>query len=117
MRLKGSITELEFRKVLLAGSKALFKNKEDMRLLNILIQKYGNIETAYFLEHIPDQGEDIYTLLINNEFISVVEIDHELNIDPVIDTFQIQKYLNGLSKINQIKFAVARDLASQKIIE
>jgi hypothetical protein len=74
------------------------------------------MKTAYFIGHIPEQGEDFYTLLINNDLITKIELDrYNLDIELIIETISIKEYKYGLSKIGQIMLAVAIDLAQKDL--
>lgn len=73
---------------------------------------YPELKAAYIIDWIPEQGEDIYKLLINDNIILVNELDRfNVEIEPIVESKSIPQYLQGLSKYNQIKLGVALDLA------
>jgi hypothetical protein len=116
MKLIGSKTEQEIKEQLMLSKRSLFYEEEGKRLRNVLQQNFPLMTTAYILHLIPEQGEDIYKVLINDSLIVDVELDkHNHNIAPIINSEPVSKYKLGLSKINQIKLAVAIDLAKNDL--
>lgn len=113
MKLIGSKTEQQFREELLKSNEFLFTSDEGKTILDVLRKSNNLVETAYILDWIPEQGENLYTILINGNLIAEIEISRENFIEPIISFRKTSQYLRGLSKINQIKLAVALDL-SQK---
>ena len=70
------------------------------------------MKVAYIIDWIPEQGEDIYKLLINENIILEIELDrYNAEIEPIIESKSITQYLQGLSKQNQL--GVALDLANK----
>jgi len=111
MKLIGSKTEKELREQLIKSHYSLFNDKSKLGLLNAL-KDFIDIKSAYIIDWIPEQGEDIYTILINTDIIVIVELDRlNLHLEPVLNTISINEFKKGLSKIHQIKLAVAIDLA------
>lgn len=66
MKLRGTLTEQQFKEQLLKSHNSLFTDPSYKRLLQLLQDTYQDLKTAYVLNWIPEQGEDIYTILINN---------------------------------------------------
>jgi hypothetical protein len=116
MKLIGSKTEQEIREQLLTSNKSLLHEEEGKRLLNVLNQSFPMMTTAYILHWIPEQGEDFYKILINDSLIVDIEVNKiDQSIASIIKVEQISNYRLGLSKINQIKLAVAMDLAKNDL--
>jgi hypothetical protein len=116
MKLIGSKTEQDFREELIKSHNSLFLNKEEPRLLGVLKTYFHDMKTAYFIDSIPEQGEDIYRILINTEIIAQIELDrYNPETKPLVDTIPIEQYRRGLSKIGQIKLSVAIDLAQKDL--
>ncbi|MGD6817982.1 hypothetical protein ACQCVE_13045 [Metabacillus sp. 113a] len=114
MKLIGSKTEQDIRKQLVKSNELLFKSEENKRLLEVIRSLYPEMKVAYIIDWIPEQGEDIYKLLINENIILEIELDrYNAEIDPIIESKSITQYLQGLSKQKQIKLGVARDLANK----
>ena len=114
MKLIGSKTEHDIRKILVKSNKSLFESEENKRLLEVITSLYPEMKVVYIIDWIPEQGEDIYKLLINNNIILEIELDrYNAEIEPIIESKSITQYLQGLSKQNQIKLGVALDSANK----
>lgn len=116
MKLIGSKLEQEIKEQLNKSNQSLFKSEEKRRLLEVIRSSYPEMNTAYIVHWIPEQGEDIYKILINDNVIAEIELDrYNVEIEPIVVTKTISQYLQGLSKQCQIKLAVALDLAKQDL--
>ena len=116
MRLKGTMTEQEFRDTIIKSHVLLFESNQYTRLMQVLNNCFPEMKTAYFIKHIPEQGEDIYTLLVDIDTIVKVEISHCANDEILpVEISNVSKYKEGLSKVNQIYLNVAIDLAKKDI--
>lgn len=114
LKLINSKTEQEIRENLIESHKLLFKENFFGRLLNVLQVHFPNMKTAYFIGHIPEQGEDIYTILVNADIIAKIEIDrYNVNKIPIIEMVDIIDFKKRKSMIQQITLAVAMDLAKK----
>lgn len=117
MKLVGSKTEQDIKNELIKSHKALFQEGKSQRLFNVLRYYFSEMKTAYCINWIPEQGEDIYTILIDATLIVTIELDrYNLDADPIVEFVQCKHYKYGLSKIEQIKLALAIEL-SQKDLE
>ncbi|MNB89892.1 hypothetical protein D3C75_369430 [compost metagenome] len=82
----------------------------------MLQDTYQDLKTAYILYWIPEQGEDIYTILINNKYIAIIELDrYDMQIEPILQTISMKEYQKRLSKNNQILLAVAQALSTEDL--
>lgn len=116
MKLIGSKQEEDFRKELSASNITLSQGDKEKILLRVLSSAFGKINTAYILNWTPEQGEDIYTVLVNLDKIAKVEISRVNCLEaPFIETFKLKDFEKGLSKVFQIKLAVAIDLAKKDL--
>ncbi|WP_270168944.1 hypothetical protein [Paenibacillus sp. SYP-B4298] len=98
------------------SNKSLFEEEGRRRLLDVLRQSFPILETAYILNWIPEQEEDFYTILINDSLIANIELNRlNQEVVPIINSMPLSQYKSGLSKINQIKLAVAIDLARKDL--
>lgn len=105
--------ESEFREELLRSNEALQDPDSKLRLA---LEADGH-ETinAYVLHWIPEQLEDLYIVLIGGSYLVEVEIDkYDISKAPILERNEIKPYLHGLSKMNQVRLAVAQDLACSK---
>ncbi|MBY9078843.1 hypothetical protein [Paenibacillus sp. CGMCC 1.18879] len=116
MKLRGSLTEQQYKEQLLKFHNSLFVDPSYKRLLQLLQDIYQDFKTAYILDWIPEQGEDIYTILINNKYIATIELDrYDIQTEPIIQTISMKEYQTRLSKTNQILLAVAQALSTEDL--
>lgn len=113
IKLIGSKAEHRFREEL-KNSNALLNTKTEH--LNRALKNAGHqLSKSYVLNHIPEQYEDIYVLLISGLYILNVEIDRfDSEVSPIIERIELNDYLHCLSKVCQIQIAVAMDLVQNK---
>ncbi|PBQ29435.1 hypothetical protein AYI97_00755 [Shewanella algae] len=63
----------------------------------------------------PQSNSKTYTVLIGGSYLVHVEIDkYDNSKAPLLERNEIKPYLHGLSKMNQVRLAVAQDLACTK---
>jgi hypothetical protein len=112
MKLKGTKTEKDFRDQLINQQKYLFEN---IRLLELLRKIYPKMRTTYILDWIPEQGEDIYTVLVNTDTVCEVELDrYDLSVESIVKSMEtVNNFKKGLRKLASIKLEVAIDLAQK----
>jgi len=116
MKLKGTITEQAYRKELQASRIRLFDDISMQRFLNIIKETFPSMKTAYILYWTPEQGEDIITFLVDTHSVINIELDrYDDKIAPIVDIYPIENLLRGRSKTNQIKIAVALELAKNDL--
>lgn len=116
MKLRGTLTEQSFRKELQASKKHLFNDISMLRFRNTLKETIPAMKTAYTLYWIPEQGEDIITFLVDMDYVVTIELDrYDHAIAPIVSVDSIESLHTGLSKINQIRIAVALDLAKSDL--
>lgn len=111
MKLIGSAVEKQYRSELEAGARYLLEEGGDPRLLALLRQKVGAVESAYYLSGYSLSDYQTYNLLVNGNVICQIEIsDGKIE---ACDVLNISKYKKGLKKQSQIKLQVALELASR----
>ncbi|MEJ8546875.1 hypothetical protein [Brevibacillus borstelensis] len=114
MKLIGSKQEQEFRKELAASNIIMAQGDKEKAILKELRNTFGDMKTAYILNWTPEQCEDIFTILIDLDKIAKVEISRINHCEaPIIETYNFKEFQKGLSKIFQIKLAVAIYLAKK----
>jgi hypothetical protein len=115
MKLIGSKMESDFRKELINSHNQLFSPESDSKLKQVLENAGHSTAKAYVLDWIPDQTEDIFTVLIDGKYLVSTEIDRfDQASQAVVERQEIKSYLKGLSRINQVRLLVAQDLANEK---
>ena len=113
MKLIGSKMESDFREELIRSNQAL--QAHDSKLRMALESKGYDIKNSYVLHWTPEQLEDKYTVLVGGAYIVDVEIDkYDGSKNPLIEQNELKPYMHGLSKMNQVRLAVAQDLACTK---
>ncbi|RXE57556.1 hypothetical protein [Acetivibrio mesophilus] len=117
MRLVGSKTEEDFRDSLIKSHNLLFNKNSYRGLVQVLKTSFPEMKTAYIIRHIPEQGEDLYTILVDLDTIATIEISrYSQDEKPIIEISSINDFKHGMSKVEQIKLAVALDLAKKDIL-
>ncbi|MDT9722812.1 hypothetical protein QVE09_28355 [Paenibacillus sp. ClWae2A] len=119
IKLKGSKTEEDIRRELVGSHESLFNDEIRSGLLSVIKRFFPQMKTAYILFWTPEHGEDIFSLLINNDRIAKVEIDrYDQDIEPIIESKQLDNvYLKGLRKYSQIRLAIALELVNMDLQE
>lgn len=110
MKLIGSRTEDIKRRALV--SSALFISGSE-KIINFLTEKYGVVRSAYVLNDTPEQGVNIYRILVNGSFVVGFEFSREDEvISDVFDmsVFDYDRKLKGRS--DKLYLALALDLAN-----
>lgn len=101
------------RRELESSSNRLFSG-ENAKLLSALKTRFPDLLGAYVVDWIPEQGEDIYTVIIGRDLVAVIEIDRQSAAgEPLIDVYTIEEYRKehpSLSKERRRKLAVALEL-------
>ena len=84
MKLIGSRTEKSIERALKTSHKLLFQDVIGIPWKNELLKLDPNLKTAYELDCIPEQGEDICTFITDKKEIYVIEISRVDPQEPVI---------------------------------
>lgn len=117
MKLTGSKTEDAIRAELRESQTALHSDPEQASLLAALKARFPDMTSAFVLGWTPEQGEDIYRVLVDASTIAAVEIERPSATKgnpnpPVLDIIDLAVYRHGLSRHGRIKLAVALDMAA-----
>ncbi len=112
MQLIGSKMEKDFRENLKKSNESFCSAS---KLRTALESQGHSTANAFVLHWTPDQGEDIYLVLIEGAYLVSVELDR-INPDtpPIYERIELKEYKQGLSRVNQVQLLVARDLANAK---
>ena len=112
MQLIGSKMEKDFREKLQKSNKSF--SSESM-LRSALESQGHSTDNAFVLHWTPDQGEDIYVVLIDGAYLVSVELDSiDPDTPPIYERIELKEYKQGLSKMNQVRLLVAQELANAK---
>lgn len=110
------MTEQAYRKELQSSRIRIFNDISMRRFLKIIRENFPEMKTAYILYWIPEQGEDIITFLVDIDTVITIELDrYDDQIAPIVEVCPLEDLIKGLSKTNQIKIAVALDLAKNDL--
>lgn len=82
-------SDVEDMTQLVNSKKRVFHPNSPNQVLEALQTIEENIQTAYVLGHTPEQGEDIYRILVNGQY--VVGFDLQKNMSPVV-LHNVKKY-------------------------
>lgn len=77
--LKGKITDQDLEKNLLDTQKDLYDGKLGTELLRVLKDNFPTADSAYILQWIPEQDEDIFWILIKPSIVSIIEVPRSSN--------------------------------------
>ncbi len=112
MKLIGSKTEREFRNNLIVSSNQHFSEDSNSPLKCFLQSKNIPYKNAHILNEITDESTTHYSILISGSSVLSVEIDKSNSRNSTIQSnSELKSYLLGLSKIEQIKLFVAKELS------
>ena len=111
IKLKHTKTELQYAAELKASHDFIFESEDGVKLKRTIAAVCPKMRTAYVLNSIPDQGEDIYLILVDNETLLSVEVDRlDSQASPIVEHQDLVAYKKHLSKTDQIRLAVAIQL-------
>ncbi|MCA9676645.1 MAG: hypothetical protein H6708_16835 [Kofleriaceae bacterium] len=112
----GSRTEAELRAALVRSRDALRSDPEQGRLLDAVRTVCPTLRTACVLAVTPDQGEDLYLVLVDDTALISVELDRtDPEVEPIVEPLSLVDYARDLSRSGRIQLAVALDLARQDL--
>jgi hypothetical protein len=114
MNLHKSNTEKECRAILTDSRKYFLESEKGRYVLEPVRRLYGDFKTCYVLGHTPEQGEDVFRILVDGEKIIGFDLQDEagrfeaLN----ISTYTVQEYERLVTgKMGRLKLAIAIDLS------
>lgn len=110
MKLIGSLAEQSFREELSKSWDGL--RGQGNKLLPILQDRLGLIDSAFVMSWTPEQAEDLYTIIVNGTDVVWLEVLRESGELVAFETASVKQYERSLrSRQHRIKLAVALDLA------
>ncbi|WP_189493931.1 hypothetical protein [Formosimonas limnophila] len=108
MKLINSMTEDVLRKEILANQESAQNN---IRLLNVIKEKFPSFKNFLIIDFLMEQGEDIYTLLIDGITVISLElsrIDESAIWGNCLPVSEYEKLL--VSKLAQLRLRVTLDI-------
>ncbi|MFT2792260.1 hypothetical protein ACMV5I_19640 [Serratia sp. T13T92] len=112
MRLIGSRTEGLIRERLEKYEHIILENNV---IHGLLVHNFSKIDSVYCLNQVIEQAEDIYTLLVNGEFVIEFELSRidgsisDVNIKPLSEYSKKVK-----DKSSKLTLSIAIDLATNR---
>jgi len=115
MRLVDSPLEAEIRDQLIRSCRELMMAGRPSDLAAELVRHFGRIQSAFILGHVPEQGEDVYVVLVNGDHVASCEIPRVPGgVYSPIETMHVNRYARGLKgKSANLRLLIARALAQQ----
>ncbi|RFA24188.1 hypothetical protein CAI21_22520 [Alkalilimnicola ehrlichii] len=113
MKLIGSRQEQQLRGELLRSNRALKSGLGNPGLLRVLKESSHDPEKSYVLNWIPEQGEDIYTVLVFPGNLMEIEIPRGSG-SVEMRELDLRNYAEKCSRINKLKLSVALQLMERK---
>ncbi len=114
MQLVGSKTEREIKSELLRNTSSVFSKSVESHVKTFFIDNCLDTTQVIVLDSFPDDRVVYYWLLIESRMVGRVEVELDCPECTDMDTFTILEYRHKLSKIQQIKLAVAMELLATK---
>jgi hypothetical protein len=71
------MTDCEIEQSLVRSSKLLLEGRTNRRLLEAILSHFGNLSEAFVIDWIPEQGEDIYTVVVPPDTVAIVEVSRD----------------------------------------
>lgn len=101
----------------LKSSYDLLNGDRNIALRDVLAAKYGQLKFAFVIDWIPEQGEDIYTVVIPSSKIAVIEIprskDHGDQVS--IEETPIHQYRKRVTGKDKRKMLAVVELLMKKL--
>jgi hypothetical protein len=112
----------QIKEELLRSMASLFSDEVKIPLLMALRESFPDLNTAFILDWIPEQGEDIYDVFVDCENIAIVDISRitdENKASPLISIFSIDEYRKQrrISKLLRRKLSCAVELMANIKVE
>jgi hypothetical protein len=106
------MTDREIGEALCRSSEAIQNDPDERRLVTLLRERYGDIQAVYLVQHIPEQGQDIYTLHVRPEIVTIVELSRVSLTEPaIVEEISFQSYCKQLrTKETRRKLMAAKRL-------
>lgn len=101
--MKGGIEE-----ELLVSKQRILRSDEESPLKYIVLSEFPDVKTAYVVYWIPEQGEDIFHVLINAENLVEIEIARDDKASaPQCRILDLESYRRHLNKVRRRKLDIA----------
>lgn len=109
MKLVGSIKEQELREELISSNRYLREGSNE-KLNDAIHRSKIDAASSYILKWIPDQAEDIYTIICLPDEIYIFEIPRD-DKEVSINRYHLNEYERNCQKNQKLKIAIAQSLS------
>ena len=114
MKLRNSKTEHDLRVELKRSQLALLNAPDKARLLEVVLKSAPDSVSPFILNWIPEQGEDVYVILADQNCVLTIELDRvNVEEEAVVSKTDVRTYESGLGKHARLKLAIAKSLTSK----
>lgn len=114
MKLLGTRLEDDIRKQLIRSYSAMFLEGESQSLLESIKRSFPGMRSAFVINWIPEQGEDIYSVLVNEDTVAIFEIiRYSGEMISNAKKYNVKEYQRGLKRRGRVKLTIALELASK----
>ncbi len=119
MKLIGSKQERQIEARLRASQTWILKHPEAQHFRSILGRTFGSVRSALELVWTPDQGEDLYLVLVNGSSIARFEIPRDVSFDPELIPVELyhpldyKRHLKG--KDSNLTYLIAMKIARETL--
>lgn len=116
MKLIGSTLEKDIKKSLLSSKEEILSLRNGI-LQKTLLQIKPNLKTAYMLNWIIEQGEDIFKIITDDRTIIDIEVSRvEPNAPPIYEIYDFYQYKKNLrGKSNNLQLMIVLELIEQDL--
>lgn len=114
MKLIGSMVEERYRTQLKSSWQLIFSETRGL-VLKVLQSLCPDLNTAYILHWIPEQGEDFWHILIDDKFVAKICLQQDDD-SYEAELVTVAQYRQTKTKSGRIKLLVALDLVKQDSI-
>jgi hypothetical protein len=107
----------EYRSDLINSKKYLAETEKGRRVLSIIGDLCGNFKTAYALAHTPEQGEDIFRILVDGKSVVGFDLQHDDGTARNVNIMPVTEYRGYLSdRDSKLLLSVALELSKQDML-
>lgn len=119
MKLVGSNLEREIESHLRRSQSWLLTDPDAQPIRSVLLKTFQSVQSALMVNWAPEQGEDLYSILVNGSSIASFEIPRGVKFDPQLIEVELEhplewkKHLRGKPSI--LKYLIAMQIARETL--
>jgi len=112
MKLIGSLTEAKIREEVICSQMQMMVDQD---VIAILLGIHGDIASVIALSYIPEQGEDLITVLVDDDTILSLEIDRISHCGRITHETTPDAYMKGKKRREALHLVIALEEARKKL--